>query len=355
LATQSAALTATKTPGRIKELDGLRGIAVLLVVCWHYVPRHFFRYLFPLRIGWVGVDLFFVLSGFLIGGILLDNRGSESYFKTFYWRRAHRILPLYYAWMGIVVLLRLPTQVSKWYFVFFLQNNVEARLPTWESGWVGHMWSLAIEEQFYLLAPLAIRFLPLRVLPWFLGLIVAGAPVVRWMMPAAWPLAPYLLTPCRSDTLAIGVLAAKAVRHPPFLRWLAGNRATAAAITALAGLPVLYLARHATIGPYSIFDVNPCWYSAIAIFFGMVISVSAAAPPLLLSKALFSGVLQRAGHLSYAIYVLHQPVLTAVQQQGWRPAISAPLACVVTFVLAELSGRFLERPLMRRGHRLYRY
>src|SRR6266699_3050090 len=94
-------------PGRIPELDGLRGAAILFVLIYHYAERqpsadpHIFRFYVEhlFLIGWSGVDLFFVLSGFLIGGILLDVRGYASYFKTFYTRRFFRIIPIYYAWI----------------------------------------------------------------------------------------------------------------------------------------------------------------------------------------------------------------------------------------------------------------
>src|SRR5208337_4752254 len=97
---------------RIPELDGLRGLAILLVILCHYFSGDqsagfgFFAHYFlrALAFGWSGVDLFFVLSGFLIGGILLESRNSPSYFRTFYLRRIHRIVPIYYCWILIYLL-----------------------------------------------------------------------------------------------------------------------------------------------------------------------------------------------------------------------------------------------------------
>src|SRR5260370_30220392 len=117
---------------------------------------------------WSGVDLFFVLSGFLIGGILMDSKDSPTYYRTFYLRRIHRIFPLYYLMIGLFVVgnLLLPnaflfaSPIPAWPFLFFLQNigfgfthaHARAAVP----------WSLAVEEQFYLLLPLVVRNLSRR-------------------------------------------------------------------------------------------------------------------------------------------------------------------------------------------------
>jgi peptidoglycan/LPS O-acetylase OafA/YrhL len=128
--------------------------------------------------GWTGVDLFFVLSGFLIGGILTDVRGSQTYFKTFYIRRVLRIVPIYYGWIVLYVALMqfagpfvrarsnsgiMPTTGFPIYLHFpFLQNLGLIALGGLAGAWFGHTWSLAVEEQFYLLSPLLVRLLPVR-------------------------------------------------------------------------------------------------------------------------------------------------------------------------------------------------
>jgi peptidoglycan/LPS O-acetylase OafA/YrhL len=154
--------------GRIPELDGLRGFAILLVILCHYVgnpdnaPLGYFahRFLLCFSVGWSGVDLFLVLSGFLIGGILLDARGSPHYFRAFYMRRVFRILPIYYLWtllfaaavITVLVffpgyhgvsshdLLRVPVQL------LFLQN-IFIGMPPFTWTWFVVTWSLAIEER----------------------------------------------------------------------------------------------------------------------------------------------------------------------------------------------------------------
>ena len=109
-APEARILVPKESKSRIPELDGLRGLAILLVLLYHFVssPRiqpPLFHKLFA--IGWSGVDLFFVLSGFLIGGILLDVRESPNYFRTFYGRRFYRIVPLYYLWIGAYFVIAL--------------------------------------------------------------------------------------------------------------------------------------------------------------------------------------------------------------------------------------------------------
>src|SRR5258708_22658177 len=188
---------------RILELDGLRGLAILLVILCHYVgnPNHaplgFWpnRFLSAFTVGWSGVDLFFVLSGFLIGGILLDARKSPHYFRAFYMRRVFRILPIYYLWtllfaatvIGALVffpgrlgvtsgdLLRVPVQL------LFLQN-IFIGMPHFTWTWFVVTWSLAIEEQFYLLAPPLIRYLSRAAMIRLLASVLFIAPVLRFFV-----------------------------------------------------------------------------------------------------------------------------------------------------------------------------
>jgi len=162
--------------GRIPALDGLRGVAILLVLLWHglFEMNANSRVLSGLlalgKLSWSGVDLFFVLSGFLIGGILLDAKDSPHYFTTFYIRRAYRILPLYFAVIGVAYSIGhlstdfgwlgadLATMKIPWAsYPTFTQNLWMAYLGTYGSFTLAATWSLAVEEQFYLTAPLLIR------------------------------------------------------------------------------------------------------------------------------------------------------------------------------------------------------
>ncbi len=195
--------------GRIPELDGLRGIAIGMVLLYHYfffhapkVPGSFAAYAqVPLRLGWSGVDLFFVLSGFLIGGILLDARGSSNYFKVFYKRRFFRIVPLYAACLAAAFALYTLSHVGvanrfAWMYdgklpwasySLFLQNFWMARFNTAGAFPMAVTWSLAIEEQFYLTLPMLVRFLSRRQLVTALLVGIFVAPVFRITLYLSWP------------------------------------------------------------------------------------------------------------------------------------------------------------------------
>ena len=188
---------------RIPELDGLRGLAIGLVILCHYVANADHRQLgiWPHRIltgftfGWSGVDLFFVLSGFLIGGILLEAREAPHYFRAFYMRRVHRILPVYYVWVllfaGLVMwgLWVAPGSLGATkadlrevpIHLLFLQN-LQTGLPGLTWMWLAVAWSLAVEEQFYLVMPLMIRWLNSRTTMWVLVMVICGAPLFRLLV-----------------------------------------------------------------------------------------------------------------------------------------------------------------------------
>ena len=391
-ATQADAGTSSSR-GRIVELDGLRGMAILFVLLFHYVADqgvwinagagappgslldHFQR-LFAS--GWAGVDLFFVLSGFLIGGILLDARASPRYFSTFYARRFYRIIPLYYLWIAAFFLLILTPfrgvlrvlpglfsgNPEKWtaapvYFLF-LQNSVQMMHGNFGTAWLGQLWSLAIEEQFYLVMPLAVRFLPQRKLVPLLFLAVVGAPLARvaliYLVPQH-PAAPYVLTLCRADALSIGVLLAVAWRTQKWKdRFL---RHKTLALT-LCCLPLIAAA--------SLMFLNPSPYSLAAAAWGFS-AIDASCAVLLVIAVMFpTGAwasvcrwpfLVELGRLSYCLYVIHQAVNLLCHEVilgatprflDWRSAGATIFAALLAYGLARLSWIFFENPLLKRGH-----
>ena len=224
--------------GRIPEVDGLRGIAIASVLAWHYLimpavakPGTALSYSLVFgRLAWSGVDLFFVLSGFLIGGILIDARYATNYFRVFYTRRLFRIVPIYATILLIFPAILFAAQwahcgdfswltsglAPAYCYWTFTQNIWMALTNSLGANALGITWSLAIEEQFYLTLPLVIRF---RSSHGRLILVLAGicfAPIIRTAIHLFWPhnqLAGFLLMPCRADALLLGVLAAMLLRN----------------------------------------------------------------------------------------------------------------------------------------------
>ncbi|HEY5944464.1 MAG TPA: acyltransferase, partial [Kofleriaceae bacterium] len=174
------------TKGFIQELDGLRGIAILMVMVHRFWPRTGVGVAADVAgTGWIGVDLFFVVSGFLIAGILLDTKGDDGYFKNFYARRALRIFPLYYLFViGVFIAFAHNPEFREragspiWYLVH-LGNVPEGLLGLSVPYWIAPVWSLAIEEQFYLTFPWLVRFVDRRRLTIALVGMIAVAPIIR--------------------------------------------------------------------------------------------------------------------------------------------------------------------------------
>src|SRR5579872_7442957 len=220
---------------RILELDGIRGVAVLAVVFYHYAVigpgAEFHTWLYwgraAFRLGWSGVDLFFVLSGFLIGGILLDARNSPRYFQTFYARRSYRILPLYFLWLALYPLAvaaysrwgdpqlsESPQLYLRWSLHWVFLQTLTFLFPisyrTVAYYWLGPTWSLALEEHFYLVVAPLVRILTMRRLLFVLVGSLIVCPVLRLFSFFDWFHAHWIIpaTLTRADSFAAGILAA---------------------------------------------------------------------------------------------------------------------------------------------------
>jgi peptidoglycan/LPS O-acetylase OafA/YrhL len=382
---QSAREARPSSGERIAELDGLRGLAILLVILCHYVgnpdhaPLGFWphRFLLAFTAGWSGVDLFFVLSGFLIGGILLDARKAPHYFRAFYMRRVFRILPIYYLWTFLfaatvaAALLSLPGRlgVTSGDFLrvpiqlLFLQN-IFIGMPHFTWTWFVVTWSLAIEEQFYLLAPPLIRFLSLRRFVAALAATIVLAPVLRFMLFRYWAPGTYLcayLMPCRADTLSCGMLLAVAWRDARFREFLRAHPALVQRV-----LFALFLG----VGGLLWWLVHPInavtvtiGYSWLALFYSALLLTVVSQPAGWLAAAMRWRFLGWLGGISYCVYLLHdafnyfahgiflhaEPRLFTFSHL----AVSV-FALLATFGAAAVSWRYFERPLIGRGHG-YRY
>jgi peptidoglycan/LPS O-acetylase OafA/YrhL len=312
-------------------LDGLRGLAIALVLAHNVgvaqgqAPTALEKLLYLLHVpGWIGVHLFFVLSGFLITGILLDSKrrlATGEYFRSFYVRRTLRIFPLYYATLLIAffvaprvfpsIVASVPGSLQVWYWTY-LSNWVNPY--GLEVPYLSHFWSLAAEEQFYLVWPLVVLLTSPRRLAWLCaGLAVVALGVRGWLFAHHAPmLAPYQLTVARMDALVLGSAAALAARTPAvmekFLPYLGRGLAACGAVLLalvpfshgfLAHTPVMQLAGH----------------SVLAVFFTLllVFAVNGELGQTRVARALSHPLLRWLGRYSYAIYVIHQPVVNALR------------------------------------------
>ena len=370
---------------RIPALDGLRGIAILLVLLRHAIfgvtsvqgieaHSRFASFVIACgQLSWSGVDLFFVLSGFLFGGILLDARSSPRYFQTFYIRRAYRILPLYFLVIGLSLLPHLLAQFSAaraahttplplpwWSYATFTQNFWMAYLGVFGPSGMGITWSLAIEEQFYLSIPLLIRNVRPRNLVIVLLMVIACAPWLRVLLHSSmtYPgLASYVLMPTRADALCLGVLAALLVRNEVFWNWLQSNRRTLWSVTGVFFLGVAYM----TWQGYDAlsFAMTTWGFSWLATFYTciLLIAVSSSGGPA--SRILQNPSLMRLGTLAYCSYLVHVAIMNALRHPlkahfpefpvaAWL--VGGILGIALTLAVAALSYKYFEKPLLKRGH-----
>lgn len=362
---------------RVPELDGLRGSAILLVLCGHYfaIPGTGAVSLlngYWFRLGWIGVDLFFVLSGFLIGGILLEARDAPDYFRVFYARRFFRIIPLYYVWILLYVILSvcagslLPARIglqkidlSILAHLFFLQNFHEFSKSGVAFWWFFATWSLAVEEQFYLVSPLLVRYLSKRRLAHVLILVTLGAPLLRSAVRGALRMGPWLayrLMPCRADSLAIGMLAALLWSSPRARAWLQANVLVLYVMFGILFYGVAWLWRW-----YSdpLVPVTQTFgYTWLALFFAVSLLIVLSRKGSVLAAVMRWGFLRDIGGVSYCVYIIHAAVFFLCHQlllgalpvvTDVRAAAVTLLAAVVTFGVAKLSWKCFEQPMLRRG------
>ena len=361
-------------PAHIGALDGLRGIAILLVIPHNAdIFSNSAAWLWPAALlahaGWIGVQLFFVLSGFLITRNLLDSRDAGNYFRAFYWRRVLRIFPLYYLTLiaGLVLAPRISQlgsgapashQNQVWLWTFL--SNWAQPLGLEVSGF-SHFWSLAIEEQFYLLWPGIVLLLAGPRLIWMCAGLVAVAFVSRLVLlhQGANPDMVYMFTVCRMDALAIGAAAAVLELSGRCTRWL-GTHSRAALGWSAAVLIILAVTSHA----YAVYDRTTLTigYPLMAAAFAAVILVLAAQARGLahwLNRLLSMGWLRSVGRYSFAMYVFHLPLLVIFGDQIRRvfaftgsalPLVYALVAILLSYVAGFLSYHLIEKHFLRLKH-----
>lgn len=360
----------------LPALDGLRGLAVLLVLCYDCLKLHHDGFI-PTLIarkfaasGWIGVDLFFVLSGFLITGILLDTVGRKGYWKSFILRRSVRIFPLYYGTLivvfGIVPLVWLALgyesgtgalaavkETQFWYWSY-LQNWLFAWQGAWPDGRVlNHFWSLAVEEQFYLIWPFVVVACSRKRLAWLcFGLCLFALTLRYALLVNGIPgVTTYVMTITRMDSLCAGALLAIAFRSPGWAsRWAKYlPLICAASFVVLIGIDSVYpVLKSQSFAAYSI------GHTLIATVFALLIGtlVLLSQRHLLSRLFCFPGLISL-GKYSYAIYVFHRFVYRAVKSFDWSflPESSQGWAIfaatlVSSYLLARISWILWESPFL---------
>jgi peptidoglycan/LPS O-acetylase OafA/YrhL len=344
--------------GHNRSLDGLRFFAFLLVFFFHALQFSPWGNWPVIRFGFLGVPIFFVLSGFLIGGILLDLKdkhrpgfGLAAKLKTFYVRRALRIFPVYYLFIGILALLLVmsgrPDPVAREGFFWHLAylTNFHSFFVGMDQIRQGHFWSLAVEEHFYLLAPLVVLLARPRTLVALLALVITGVAAARWSIYAAGSARDFwVLSPMQFDLLGLGIATAIIERQGSFLgidaRRLRQLGFVAAAFFVLF-IRRYYLGRpgigiwYATLGPLS-----------LGVATAALVLTLWQRPSWLVARFLGLRPLAYFGQISYGLYLFHPNCL------GWTTKYlgnytlgNAALGLAVTLAVAMLSWHVFEKPI----------
>jgi peptidoglycan/LPS O-acetylase OafA/YrhL len=319
-------------------LDGLRGIAILMVFAYHYRGSIGIR---VCNFGWSGVDLFFVLSGFLITGILCDTRSDPGYYKKFYARRALRIFPVFYLFAAVMFLIGSHWKLIDLSLLFYVGWPVELIWPGTASTAfpIYHLWSLSVEEQFYMFWPLLMarvrRSVVLCVVLFAIALLLRILIVIRGIN-GGWA---YCFLPCRMDGLAVGAAIA--------LLWRSGWKqklqdwAIPGFTVASLGLLAVLFSRHTVHQSDSI--VQTVGFSLIALTYGALLILALAHP-----KIFSMSILRMFGKYSYAMYLFHLPLIAVFEPMKPRLHFAyVPFCLLANLALAALSFHFLEQPILR--------
>jgi peptidoglycan/LPS O-acetylase OafA/YrhL len=373
--------------GHVPALDGLRGLAILLVMLLHFGASETLPGLKKMDLSWIeraylkvadaggcGVDLFFVLSGFLITGILFDTKACSRYFRTFYLRRTLRIFPLYYGvLLGIFCLAPLLSlanspawikvadcQMGLW---LYCSNIVMAweKASVYDVDWLqlGHFWSLAVEEHFYLIWP-AVVFACSRksLMKVCVGCMAAALALRLGFCGIGHKWSAYVLSPCRMDALALGGWLALAGRGPGGMR---GLLPLARYLMPLSVVLVLALSIAKTEIPTAAWAIGALSSSLYAVFFGGVLVFAVCCRAGSFGERFYCNrLLRTVGKYSYGLYVLHyllRPTLHRLipveSLAVWTGStflglfIYAGLAMAVSLIAAWLSWHLVEKHFLK--------
>jgi peptidoglycan/LPS O-acetylase OafA/YrhL len=348
------------------QLDALRFFAVLGVLVSHYwIPKGLFWLFADMDWGWIGVHLFFVLSGFLITAILLRCRyiaentsQSPLYFiRQFYLRRFLRIFPIYYLVIGIALVLNLPLAREIWGWLVSYTANIYIVVFNRWIGLFSHFWSLAVEEQFYLFWPWLILFLPKKSLAWTMLFVILLAPIYRF---SAYEIHRFNISPFdfKSGTLTLGNL--DSLGMGALLALVHQSKSNKEAIQKYLSRMVLPFGLflytislalyHYHIKPSVFFSLNDF---AVSLIFTWLVSAAAIGFKNALGNILEFSPLKYLGKISYGIYVYHYfiPFFLASIFGFFKIEYHTPsftnflLASVVSIAVATLSWHIFEFPI----------
>jgi len=367
-----AGSTQNKLSGHLPGLDGVRGLAILMVMAIHFVgdsTAHTFAQRLVVKaagFGLLGVDLFFVLSGFLITGLLLDAKGGPHYFRNFYARRTLRIFPLYYFVLALLfvvwpLLANLPLGLQQaqthqaWLWSYTTNFFIAAKSSWAVLTYVNHFWSLAIEEHFYLFWPLIVFVVRPAILERICLAVLAGGLLLRVVLSLSGvsELSISVLTPCRIDTLCVGGLLAAIARREGGAELLMRRPLQAALVL---GAVVLALSGWCAIAKIGLPVLHQVRGTLYALFFGALMLVSLKPRSNLIARLFQSRPLMFFGKYSYGLYVYHgiltwylpehvaEARLDALLGNHWLTiAFKAAMGVGASVVIAVLSYQLLEK------------
>ncbi len=320
------------------ELDGVRAIAAMMVIFFHMgqmgIPLRG-----PISFGQSGVDLFFVLSGFLITSILLKARPEDwGEVRKFYVRRSLRIFPLYYGYLIVATIFG--AGVTGYYWVYLQNYRIAMGAPMGETG---HFWSLAVEEQFYLVWPFVVLFLPRRHLVKALWLVLGGCILCRTVLVTTSHVDVFYLTLTRLDGLCGGALLA-VYQYRGLLRRLRGRLILLGilSIVLVSWQGVLY---HGEARPW----VEITKYTFVSCLFTSGIGLLLVSPRTWATGWLAWTPMRFLGRISYGLYVFHPAVLrfSFSHLHGSPAVVRAGAALLLTLGMAVLSWYGYEKPFLR--------
>lgn len=352
-------------------------MAILLVILAHYIfgytldvfePGSYLSYAVScLRLAGTGVDLFFVLSGFLIGGILFKYKEASNYYQVFYIRRFFRIVPLYFVVCVLYLICvryfsgsleYLVGDPVPWPYLATFTQNIQMAFTDGDSPFIGVTWSLAVEEQFYLFFPLVVFLLPKKLLPVSLFILAVSAILFRlyFHYSHGWHPA-FALTLCRMDSLFIGALAAWYSQtenyNIKYIKWA----------LLLTSIPMAFFTVRGLHPNTFLTDVAS--YTFFALFYCSLLLTVISDKKGFIASIFRTRFLMALGTYAYAIYLFHVPVIGIMY--SWMSSDPPKLkdlnsvlltfsATIVVIFLAHLSWRFLEEPLIKYSKKWkYRY